>query len=346
MNEELITGIVYTEFDQDFQPNPTLCIPSSLSESTKNLINNKIANLILDSEGVIPDSIVIIPFPSKKLKGLIKCIQIRDNDNSEIISLTAITLVFNEIDDLIFYKYMKDLVKPFNDLTHHITKLQKNNDNTRKIEILKEFQVKILNILEEFRQEEYSSLVSEIIPEKLDVKIKDVEYRFKIVVVGDRGVGKTSLVLRFTDKAFIRKYLPTLGVNLSRKNILLQDCIVQLIIWDIAGQQKFDELRRHFYTGTDASIFVYDITRPDTYKSIKEWFSGLMGCIPSEKKTFGYLIGNKNDLKDEGRITFDEGRNLADQLNLQFIETSALTGENVDEAFYKIAEKLIKIKSK
>jgi len=345
LNENLITGIIYIVFDENFRPNPSLCIPGNISESTKDLISDKIANLIIDGEGEIPESIVIIPFPSKKIKGLIKCITREDKSKTKGISLSAITLIFNEIDDLVFYKYMKDLIQPFNQVVQKIIQLEeKGESNEKKIEQLTQFRTNILNILEAFREKELTTLVSEVIPEKIDVTIKGTEYRFKCIVIGDRGVGKTSLVLRFTDKAFVRKYLPTLGVNLSRKNIVLNHYIVQLIIWDIAGQTKFDDMRKHFYIGADGIFLVYDITRPETFNNILNWNKVLISSIPSEKKIFGYLIGNKNDLLDR-RIETSEGADLAKKLNLQFIETSALTGENVEESFKTLAETLIKLKN-
>lgn len=350
MNESLniITGILYTEFDENFKPipNPALFIPNELSDSTKLLISDKLANLIIDGEGEIPESIVVIPFPSKKLKGLIKCIKREDKSRAKGVSLSALTLIFNEIDDLVFYKYMKDLIQPFNQVVQKIIQLEEEGEsNEKKIEQLSQFRTNILNILEAFREKELTTLVSEVIPEKIDVTIKWFEYRFKCIVIGDRGVGKTSLVLRFTNKAFVRKYLPTLGVNLSRKNIVLNHYIVQLIIWDIAGQTKFDDMRKHFYIGADGIFLVYDITRPETFNNLLNWHKGLMGSIPSEKKIFGYVIGNKNDLLDQRRIDISEGLELAKKLNLQFIETSALTGENVEESFHTLAKTLIKLKN-
>ena len=161
-------------------------------------------------------------------------------------------------------------------------------------------------------------------------------------MLGDPGVGKTSTILRFTDDAFTRTYIPTLGVNLSEKNIKIKNILIKLIIWDIAGQIKFEAMRRHFYKGAEAVILIFDLTNPKSYESISNWYKDVIkNIIPIEDEIIGFIIGNKEDLVNKRKINPEEPVILAKQLNLKYIEISALTGKNVEEIFFNLAETLI-----
>jgi len=180
-------------------------------------------------------------------------------------------------------------------------------------------------------------------PEKKNGKA--VDFKFKLVVCGDPYVGKTSTILRFTDNAFNRVYLPTMGVQISDKSFLINNYVSELIIWDIAGHNKFETMRKHFYQGADGIILIYDITNKSSFESIKYWYKDITKYLPNIKIKAGILIGNKLDLKSERKVTKQMGSELAREFNFELIEASALTGKNIEYAFYKLNKHLIKLKS-
>ncbi|MFX1454376.1 MAG: Rab family GTPase [Promethearchaeota archaeon] len=164
---------------------------------------------------------------------------------------------------------------------------------------------------------------------------------FKIIVIGDPAVGKTSLLKNFSAEKFSFEYIPTVGVNITKEKLTVRNDLgketeVSLMIWDIAGQPQFYMLHRPYFNGADGMMLVYDVTRSSSFSNINNWYStsvkyGLSG-IPR------ILIGNKIDLKDEKKIILPMAEHLSQKLNAPFFETSALTGENVSFIFHKIAE--------
>ncbi|MFX1589801.1 MAG: Rab family GTPase, partial [Promethearchaeota archaeon] len=160
---------------------------------------------------------------------------------------------------------------------------------------------------------------------------------YKVIVIGDPAVGKTSLLSKFATNQFEEKYLPTVGVNILKEVINLEEqIVVNLMFWDVAGQPQFYMLHRPYFNGADAMILVFDITRSSTFSNINNWYStavkyGLSG-IPR------ILIGNKIDLKDDRKIIMPMAEHLSEKLDAPYFETSALTGDNVKLIFHKIAE--------
>jgi len=161
---------------------------------------------------------------------------------------------------------------------------------------------------------------------------------YKVIVIGDPAVGKTSLLSKYATNQFEEKYLPTVGVSILKEPIELKDkdAGVTLMFWDIAGQPQFYMLHRPYFNGADGMLLVFDITRSSTFSNVNNWYSsavkyGLSG-IPR------ILIGNKVDLKDERKIILPMAEHLSEKLNAPYFETSALTGENVNVVFHKIAE--------
>ncbi|MHA1232374.1 MAG: GTP-binding protein [Candidatus Helarchaeota archaeon] len=168
------------------------------------------------------------------------------------------------------------------------------------------------------------------------------DYKWKIVVIGDPGVGKTTLMLQYTEKKFQELYIPTVGVQVSVKDILLTDennrtVKIALYIWDIAGQVRFSKIRKLFYEGANAFIIVYDLTDKETFINSSRWYKDVLDILGEE--IHGCLVGNKSDLPNRV-ISEQSGKILADKMGLKFIETSAKTGENVDKLFFEIANKI------
>jgi Ras-related protein Rab-11A len=173
------------------------------------------------------------------------------------------------------------------------------------------------------------------------------EFTFKVALVGNEGTGKSSILNQFIEKKFSNNYVPTLGVNLLKTKVEVDNPngghdLVNLMIWDIAGQRKYEKIRPMYFQGCRAVILVYDITRPRTFEAVKsKW---LVDFKDFAKANMVYiLVGNKKDLVDKTRVGTALGYQLASEINAtEFIETSAKTGENIERMFYIMINKLIK----
>jgi len=161
---------------------------------------------------------------------------------------------------------------------------------------------------------------------------------YKVIVVGDPAVGKTSLLSKFATNKFEEKYLPTVGVQILKEPIELKEenATVNLMFWNIAGQPQFYMLHRLYFNGADGMLLVFDITRSSTFSNVNNWYSaavkyGLSG-IPR------ILVGNKADLAEDRKIILPMAEHLSEKLNAPYFETSALNGENIKAVFQKIAE--------
>ena len=344
MTRTLINAIVYTEFDDTIGPNPIFVEPTTLPENIQMLVAIKTITLLSGDQGIIPESLIILPFPSIKLKGLVKYIEREDRTRRGNIAQSAITFLFKESDDAIFYKYMEHLNKLFAESVRKIIEFENHGKPKEKIfEELKLLRESIIATLKELRAKALIKPDLRAFPEKKNGKA--VDFKFKLVVCGDPYVGKTSTILRFTDNAFNRVYLPTMGVQISDKSFLINNYVSELIIWDIAGHNKFETMRKHFYQGADGIILIYDITNKSSFESIKYWYKDITKYLPNIKIKAGILIGNKLDLKSERKVTKQMGSELAREFNFELIEASALTGKNIEYAFYKLNKHLIKLKS-
>ena len=159
---------------------------------------------------------------------------------------------------------------------------------------------------------------------------------YKIIVIGDPAVGKTSLLDNFSSKKFKTQYIPTVGVNIVKEQVELDDGIVNLMIWDIAGQPQFYMLHRPYFNGADGMMLAFDITRSSTFSNVQNWYNTAqkfgLSSIPR------LLIGNKTDLQEERKIIKPMADHLAEKLNCTYYETSAKTGDNVKLIFKKTAE--------
>jgi small GTP-binding protein len=344
MSQQIIKGIVYIEMNDDIGPNPVVWLPPKLTQMELMHISIKTLTVLSGEQGLVPESLVILPFTSMNLKGLIKYIKWDDRSRRGNIGQSALVLLFQENDDVIFYKYLNELTTPFNNLTPRIIKLEKLKASKEEfVEMIEHLDFNVSTLLEELKQQEITQSESEAFPE---LKIKDrslIDYQFKIIIVGDPNVGKTSLILRYTDNAFRRNYVPTLGVMVSDKIFKIEDSIVQLTLWDIGGQQKFQTMRNQFYRGSDAVFLVFDLTRVESFNNIPKWFSDVRKqLIDRSEEIMGFIIGNKKDLRDKIQVTKDMENQIANKLELGSIETSALLGENVDYAFSTIANLLLK----
>ena len=343
MEENIIVGIVYTEIDDLLGPNPIFWLPSDLPKKALVNISIKTVTLLTAEKGLIPKSLSFIPFPSLEMKGIIKYIEYADETRRGKIYNSAITILFKEFDDLIFYKYMTNLESIFNDTAQKIIKLGESKATKEKIaEEIKNLQSNISIILEDLRIKEVNEPSLEPFPEVKSIPTSMKEYIAKIIVCGDPNVGKTSIILRYTRNAFKRTYLPSIGVNICEKTLNVYKSSVKLVLWDIAGQNKFQIMRKYFYAGADGFILVFDLTDNNTFHNIEKWSQDIKKYLVNADDKVGFIIANKNDLTDKRSVNKKNILKLAKKLNLEYIETSALTGQNIELAFKKIADIFIK----
>ncbi len=173
---------------------------------------------------------------------------------------------------------------------------------------------------------------------------QNYSYTFKILLLGDGAVGKTALVQRFVHGKFQKAYLMTIGMEPYSRYETIDDTKVCFSLWDIAGQDRFKAMRGMFFRGAMGALVTFDLTRRQTFENVANWIKEAKSESPN---SLFILVGNKNDLEDLREVSEEEGIAKAKELNcIDYIETSALTGENVEEAFYKIGKTLLEKKKK
>lgn len=166
----------------------------------------------------------------------------------------------------------------------------------------------------------------------------EVDYTFKIVLLGDPSVGKTSLAKRYVDNMFRIDYIMTIGMDVRSKIIYVQDKSVKLVIWDLGGQSFFRDVRETYCKGANGAIIVFDLTRQETFMNLHEWLQTLW-------KTAGKLplaiCANKFDLRSIRTISRERALDIVRFSGAEYFETSAKTGENVAKAFLFITDTIL-----
>ncbi|KAE9612018.1 hypothetical protein Lal_00048923 [Lupinus albus] len=173
---------------------------------------------------------------------------------------------------------------------------------------------------------------------------KTEDYLFKIVLVGDSGVGKSNLLARFARDEFYPNSKSTIGVEFQTQKMDIDGKEVKAQIWDTAGQERFRAVTSAYYRGAVGALLVYDISRHLTFDSISRWLNELH--THSDMNIVMILVGNKSDLKDAREVTTAEGTALAEAEGLFFMETSALDSSNVAAAFQTIVKEIYNILSR
>lgn len=168
----------------------------------------------------------------------------------------------------------------------------------------------------------------------------DFDYVFKLLLIGDSGVGKSSLLLRFTSDSF-DDLSPTIGVDFKLKLMTIGGKRLKLTIWDTAGQERFRTLTSSYYRGAQGIIFVYDVTRRETFTNLSEIWAKEVDLYSSNQDCIKMLVGNKVDRENERVVTKQEGIALARQLGCLFLECSAKTHVNVENCFEELVLKII-----
>jgi len=170
---------------------------------------------------------------------------------------------------------------------------------------------------------------------------RDYDHLFKLVLIGDTGVGKSCLLLRFADDAFTESYISTIGVDFRFRTVKVDGKTVKLQIWDTAGQERFRTITSAYYRGADGIIMVYDVTSAESFEHVGDWL-GEVDRYASEG-TCKLLVGNKSDMETKA-VTTEKAKEYADSLGVPFLETSAKNATNVEEAFLTMAGELIRLR--
>ncbi|XP_041356350.1 ras-related protein Rab-11B-like isoform X2 [Gigantopelta aegis] len=166
----------------------------------------------------------------------------------------------------------------------------------------------------------------------MNTKAEDqYDYIWKIVLVGDSGVGKTNLLSRFTRNEFNAESKSTIGVEFATRNVTIKGRTIRAQIWDTAGQERYRAITSVYYRGAVGALVVFDITKQQSFQNLEKWLEEIREHADQEVCIM--LVGNKADLRHLRAVTTEDGRMLAEKSNYSFIETSALEGVNVGEAF-------------
>jgi len=166
----------------------------------------------------------------------------------------------------------------------------------------------------------------------------EYDYLFKLLLIGDSAVGKSSLLLRFADDTYSESYVTTIGVDFKIRSLELDGKRVKLQIWDTAGQERFRTITSSYYRGAHGIIIVYDVTDKTSFKHAQHWFHEIDKYADSVVNKL--LVGNKCDLVSKKVVAYDEGRELADTLGIRFLETSAKNAHNVEQTFQILAAEI------
>ena len=170
---------------------------------------------------------------------------------------------------------------------------------------------------------------------------KKYDYIFKLILIGSSGVGKSSILQRYIQKIFNAEYTCTIGVDFFMKTINIRDKSIKLQLWDTAGTEKFKSITTGYYRGANAAFVVFDLTSKSSFDSVSEWIENYYKYSNPDSEKHVILIGNKSDLKENREITQEQIDNFVMNNKIKYFETSAKNGENIEECFYFIAEKLM-----
>ncbi|KAL0384637.1 UNVERIFIED_CONTAM: Ras-related protein RABA2a [Sesamum radiatum] len=173
---------------------------------------------------------------------------------------------------------------------------------------------------------------------------EDYDYLFKVVLIGDSGVGKSNLLSRFTRNEFCLESKSTIGVEFATRTLQVEGRTIKAQIWDTAGQERYRAITSAYYRGALGALLVYDVTKPTTFDNVSRWLKELRDHADSNIVIM--LIGNKTDLKHLRAVATEDAQGFAEKEGLSFIETSALEATNVEKAFQTILSEIYRIISK
>ena len=167
----------------------------------------------------------------------------------------------------------------------------------------------------------------------------DYKYIFKLILIGNSGVGKSSIIQRYMKQTFEESYKCTIGVDFLMKTLEINNKTVKLQLWDTAGQEKYKSMVASYYRGANVALVVFDLTNHSSFDSLPLWIENYYKNGPEQKNII--LIGNKNDLVEERQVTKEEAELFSETNNMMYFETSAKEGDNIEYVFNYTAEKLL-----
>ena len=177
----------------------------------------------------------------------------------------------------------------------------------------------------------------------MDTNQAGVDRFYKLLLIGESNVGKTSIILRYIENEFQTSGISTCGVDVKCKYVSLENTKIRLDIWDTAGQERFRGLAKNYFRGANGFILVYDITDIKSFGKLKGWMNDAKEKIDGEFKMI--VVGNKKDFEEERQVSLEELEEFGKQNNVITMEVSAKTGEGIDLMFNKIVEELFKLKN-
>ncbi|KAJ6872450.1 hypothetical protein NC651_031532 [Populus alba x Populus x berolinensis] len=160
---------------------------------------------------------------------------------------------------------------------------------------------------------------------------KKNDYLFKLLLIGDSGVGKSCLLLRFADDSYIESYISTIGVDFKIRTVEQDGKTIKLQIWDTAGQERFRTITSSYYRGAHGIIVVYDVTDQESFNNVKQWLNEIDRYASDNVNKL--LVGNKSDLTSNKVVSYEQAKAFADEIGIPFMETSAKDATNVEQAF-------------
>ncbi|XP_039266733.1 ras-related protein Rab-35-like [Styela clava] len=170
---------------------------------------------------------------------------------------------------------------------------------------------------------------------------REYDHLFKLLIIGDSGVGKSSLLLRFADNTFSGSYITTIGVDFKIRTVEIEGEKVKLQIWDTAGQERFRTITSTYYRGTHGVIVVYDVQSAESFVNVKRWLHEIeQNCDIVNK----ILVGNKDDDPDKKVVETADAQKFADQIKIKLFETSAKENKNVEEMFTEVTRQVLRTK--
>ncbi|XP_059809897.1 ras-related protein Rab-35-like [Hypanus sabinus] len=170
---------------------------------------------------------------------------------------------------------------------------------------------------------------------------RDYDHLFKLLIIGDSGVGKSSLLLRFADNTFSGSYITTIGVDFKIRTVDVNGEKVKLQIWDTAGQERFRTITSTYYRNTHGVIIVYDVTNPESFVNVKRWLHEISQNCDTVSKV---LVGNKNEDPSARQVEYADAKRFCDQVGIRLFETSAKENTNVEEMFNAVTFMVLKCK--
>lgn len=172
----------------------------------------------------------------------------------------------------------------------------------------------------------------------------EYDYLFKIVLIGDSGVGKSNILSRFTRNEFCLESKSTIGVEFATRSLNVDGKVIKAQIWDTAGQERYRAITSAYYRGAVGALLVYDVTRHATFENVERWLKELRDH--TDPNIVVMLIGNKSDLRHLVAVQMEDGKTFAEKESLYFMETSALEATNVENAFTEVLTQIYRIVSK